>query len=558
MKLPTKFICFFIMLVMLCCMAVGCGGTDNIIGGIVYDVDGPVSKATVRLQTTELFTTTDENGRFLLDIGSYNSDNIPLTAWALGYFCGGPVSASRGDRQVVIHLEAHTTEDNVEYQWLSAFSVAGEPGNCQNCHTDSQHEDALLFPFEEWSRDAHGNSATNSRFLTMYQGVDLDGNQSPLTSHEYHPDYGTFPLPPDMSLPYYGPGFKLDFPDRTGNCATCHLPVASINDPFMTDPTQASGVELEGVNCDFCHKIWSVEVDTETLLPLPNRTGVLSYEFRRPPEEHQFFAGPYDDVAPGEDTFLELQNESLICAPCHSAIFWDTQIYNSYGEWLASPYSDPQTGQTCQDCHMPRRGAERFVREDKGGLVRRPETIFSHLMPGAADEEFLQDALSMESTAVMEGDEIKVTVTLTNDNTGHHVPTGSPLRHLLLLVTAKDDQGNVLQQSEGSTLPGWAGVGEATQGYYAGLPGKAYAKILEEAWTLIAPSASYWNPTRVVSDNRLAALASDTSIFSFTPPETGTSHIQVELFFRRAFRGLADQKGWEITDITMAQQEYQL
>ena len=30
-----------------------------------------------------------------------------------------------------------------------------------------------------------------------------------------------------------------------------------------------------------------------------------------------------------------------------------TLIYNSYGEWLDSPYSDPKTGKTCQECHMP-------------------------------------------------------------------------------------------------------------------------------------------------------------------------------------------------------------
>jgi len=542
----------------LCCLITGCGDNDRFVGGTVYDAEGPVPQATVRIQTTEYWTTADDNGHFLLSVNNVEAQSMQLTAWAKGYFCGGPVSASIGDRDIEIHLEPHNTEDHEDYQWLAASADAGEAGNCQNCHADQEHEDALLFPFEEWRRDAHGNSATNSRFLTMYQGSDLDGNQSPLTRQGYHPDYGSFPLPPDMSLPYYGPGFKLDFPDRSGNCATCHLPVASVNEPFTTDPTQATGVELEGVNCDFCHKIWSVEVDAETLMPLANRTGVLSYEFRRPPEEHQFFAGPYDDVAPSEDTYLELQDESLICAPCHSAVFWDTQIYNSYGEWLESSYSDPDTGQTCQDCHMPRRGAERFVREDKGGLVRRPETIFSHLMPGAADEAFLQDALDMQSTAVMEDGEIKVTVTLTNDNTGHHIPTGSPMRHLILLVSAVDDQGMALQQSSGSTLPDWTGEGDVSQGYYAGLPGNAYAKVLEEAWTLIVPSASYWNPTRIVSDNRIAAFESDTTNYSFTPPESGTAHIQVELFFRRAFRGMADQKGWEIEDISMARQSHSL
>ncbi len=40
-----------------------------------------------------------------------------------------------------------------------------------------------------------------------------------------------------------------------------------------------------------------------------------------------------------EDTYLPLYQQSQYCAPCHYGIFWDTTIYNSYGEWLDSPYS---------------------------------------------------------------------------------------------------------------------------------------------------------------------------------------------------------------------------
>jgi hypothetical protein len=106
-------------------------------------------------------------------------------------------------------------------------------------------------------------------------------------------------------------------------------------------------------------------------------------EFRRPAKGHQLFLGPYDDVAPGDDSFSPLQNQSQICAPCHFGQFWGVQVYNSFGEWLASPYSDPVNGQTCQDCHMHKRGATLIARADKGALTRDPKTIFSHLMPGA-------------------------------------------------------------------------------------------------------------------------------------------------------------------------------
>jgi len=78
---------------------------------------------------------------------------------------------------------------------------------------------------------------------------------------------------------------------------------------------------------------------------------------------------------------------------------------------------------------------------------------------------------------------------------------------MILLVEAKDTLGNSLDLVEGETIPQWGGVGDwrqevASKGYYAGLPGKAFAKILVEMWTEITPTGAYWNPTRLVSDNR--------------------------------------------------------
>jgi hypothetical protein len=364
---------------------------------------------------------------------------------------------------------------------------------------------------DNWLLDAHSQAAQNQRFITMYNGSDVLGNQSPFTRYGYSRDYGSFPLPPDVDESYYGPGYKLDFPETAGNCAACHTPAASVNDPYGVDPTTVDGIAAEGVPCDFCHKVWDVRLNPANGLPFLNTPGVLSYEFRRPPEGHQFFAGPYDDVAPGEDTYSPLQQESAFCAPCHFAVFWDTVIYNSYGEWLESEYSDPESGKTCQDCHMPSGLTDHFALADAGGLVRDPETVFSHRMPGAADEAFLQDALTMTVNASREGREVAVEVELFNDNTGHHIPTDSPLRHLILVVEAFDANGETLKLASGPILPEWTGSGDSNKGYYAGLPGKAYAKILEELWTEISPSGAYWNPTRLISDNRIPAMGSDVS-----------------------------------------------
>jgi hypothetical protein len=287
--------------------------------------------------------------------------------------------------------------------------------------------------------------------------------------------------------------------------------------------------------------------------------GVLSYSFRRPPDGKQFFAGPLDDVAPGEDTFVPIYRESEYCAPCHFAIFWDTAIYNSFGEWLESAYSDPETGQTCQDCHMPPLGGQQFATTEAGGLERDPDTIFSHRMPGAADENLLQNALTMNVDAHRKGNRVFVEVELINDRTGHHIPTDSPLRHLILLVKVTDENGQNLDQLEGPTIPAWCGIGDHEDAYYGGAPGTAYAKILQELWTEVSPTGSYWNPTRILSDNRIPAMGSDKTTYTFKTREPlKTAKVSVTLLYRRAFIEIMDQKGWAVPDIVMEKEIIEL
>ena len=107
-------------------------------------------------------------------------------------------------------------------------------------------------------------------------------------------------------------------------------------------------------------------------------------------------------------------------------------------------------------------------------------------------------------------------------------------------------------------MPEWGGIGDPSEGYCAGLPGKAFAKVLEETWTEITPSAAYWNPTRVLSDNRLAAFATDRSNYTFAAPHEGEVKVEVTLLLRRAFVELTDQKGWDVPDKIMEQQTVQL
>jgi hypothetical protein len=554
------------LLALAALLLAGCsfiGDSSSSISGFVLDESGAVAGAVVRAKATTIEATTAGDGSFILR-GLPVGEAVYITAWAPGYYIGGGESKYlSGTTDVEIILTKYAQNDNHDYTWVSAFLQSGsEQNQCQNCHSSAlstssassglDPDTGQQLPFDEWVEDAHALSAVNPRFLSMYLGEDVYGNSSPRTEYIYNRDYGRFPLRPDPTQPYFGPGYKLDFPESTGNCAACHAPAAAINAPYDTDPSLVSGVGAEGATCDFCHKIWDVRLDLGSGLPMPNMPGVLSYEFLRPPAGHQFFAGPLADVAPGEDTYAPIQTQSQYCASCHYGVFWGTQVYNSFGEWLDSPYSDPEAGKTCQDCHMPSTGADHFALLDKGGFERQPDSIVSHRMLGASDADLLQHSVTMDVETERNNGLITIIVTITNDQTGHAIPTDSPLRQMILYLNATDQEEIPLPLIAGPRLPGWCGIGDPALGYYAGLPGQVYARILQERWTEVYPSGAYWNPTRILSDNRLAPFASDTTRYVFEDPDPGQKvKVEVRLLFRRAFIELMDQKGWDVPDIPM-------
>ena len=201
---------------------------------------------------------------------------------------------------------------------------------------------------------------------------------------------------------------------------------------------------------------------------------------------------------------------------------------------------------------MPSGSADRFATVEAGGCIRDPSGIGTHRMLGIRNEDFMQDAVTMVAGASLADGLIDVHVEITNDNTGHHIPTDSPLRFLILVVLATDSRGDTLHRLNGPVLPGWCGQGDTDEGYYAGLPGEVYARILREHWTEKEPTASYWMPTMEVSDTRIGAFQTARADFSFAAPAGGGARVRVDLVFRRAFIGLADQKGWDRKDILIA------
>jgi len=509
------------------------------IRGFVRGADGPVKGAVVRVQATEHSVLSGADGAF--ELSAEAGKAVTVTAWREGHYIAW-CHTTAGSGPVEIVLKPHYTEDNADYNW---FSEEGAQGSKSCGHCMPRH-------YAEWKADAHSTSAINARFLSVYNGTDTRGNRSPRTRHRTDENHWIAPLKPDPNKPYYGPGYKLDFPNEPGNCAACHAPAAAAKLGFDLpgDVNNLTAREREGVFCEFCHKIGDVTLDASTGLPYWNTPGVNSMRLYRPEDGNQLFFGTFDDVT-RRVTYSPLLTESRFCAPCHWGIFSGVLIYNSFGEWVDSPYSDPNVGKTCQDCHMPVTDDTWFVLPEKGGHHRKPGRIFNHRMPGAADVAFLQDTAKLVVHAERRDGRIVVDVEVTNEKAGHHIPTDHPSRNILLVLSVTDAAGNELEHLGRQVLPQWAGAGGDPDDY-AGRPGKGYAKILEEVWTGTWPSIAYWRQTSLRADTRIEALATDRTHYEFRPPaKGGPVTVQARLIFRRAFKELAKQKKWNVKDILM-------
>jgi hypothetical protein len=494
-----------------------------IVKGIVVEQGaGPIAGATVRIQAASNAATSGSDGTFTL---SGLKEGVPITvsAWKHKYYCAKVEKVIPPASGVTLTLRLYQTDDNPKYQWILPASNDSSVVTCATCKSGVT---------KIWlDNDAHARSGNNARFLSMYNGTDISGK------------------------PGVPPGFIQDFPGTAGSCANCHAPGQALDAPFTTSMNALTGVnQTFGVHCDFCHKVAGVYLNPATGLPYDNVPGVLSMDVRRPfPEtaRYQLFFGTFDDDnVPEEDTNLPLIMKSQWCAPCHQFSFWGTPIYQSFKEWLESPY--PKMGVECQTCHMPSDGVMTNVAPGMGGVERDPKTIHAHTMPGAASTALLQNTVKMTLTAKFAAGSVVATAAITNDRAGHHVPTDHPARNMILLVQATDEKGKALAFAEGSLVPVWGGD-------LANRPGKGYAKILRDALSGQSPVASYWKQTFIESDNRIRAFATDTSSYTFKIlPETKKAIVTARLIFRRAFKALGDQKAWAVPDITMAEASSEL
>lgn len=463
------------------------------IDGEVRDEIGPVAGATVRIKGRAESVASDDNGRFHL-AGPRESSRV--TASKDGYFIAG---ASTHLNPLRLQLHRLPDDDCKRYDWVDPTPDPARPIDCGNCHREIH---------DEWSRSGHSSSATNRRFLNLYEGTDWHGK------------------------PNVGWNLLKDHETGADICSSCHAPTqkAEAFDGYDIRRAARTSPGLSGVHCDFCHKISGPgtgefghshgRYQLQMLRPDPSSTSAK-----------QLFFGPLDDVDRGEDAFSPFQRDSRLCAACHEGVVFGVPVYTTYSEWLDSPAG--KAGTSCQSCHMAPTGRMGHIAPGHGGQRRDPATLGNHRFFDGSRIDMLRRCLKCETSTRRSAAGVELNVALTALMVGHRVPTGFIDRQVILSVEAFAGKKPVALLG-GPILPDILGPEEAGQ------PGRLYAKVLmDEKGRGPVP---FWRADpATLKDTRLRPGETDRQTYLF-PPET--ERIRIRLVHRRFWKRTAVEKQW--------------
>lgn len=272
-------------------------------------------------------------------------------------------------------------------------------------------------------------------------------------------------------------------------CLGCHSPIAV----QIGDLGLIRKVSWEGVTCDYCHSIR--EVTTKGLNPHAR----VEFSLVK--------SGPSRDaVSTAHQTaFSAVHTSSLACITCHE--YTNAQglaVLTTYTEWKESAYGGESGG--CQSCHMA--SVQGNVVDPRVKANSRLQ-LNLHEIPGSHSVTQLNKAIRAQLNATHQGGQLKVTVTLANQGAGHSVPTGSPLRQLILELRATAYNGKQFNEK------------------------RVYRRTVADAngKTLDREHLAFLKGARVVSDTRLAPHQSRTETFTFPVPQGVQTQLDASLYY---------------------------
>jgi len=474
-------------------------GTGIDAGMHVYEtivlLDGVPSPDTVVLQGGALeYQRTDESGRAFVPVDwSEEGDIWILASHPKARIWGAYLTPDQASTPIVIELESYDDSDNLDYK----FSSPGEPqdrpttNECGHCHQTIN---------DAWFESPHSRAASNPKLHDWYRGsayslssqaeCEAAGGrwQSAPTPGDTSDAMQCFldesvlsHLNSDCEQPPCGSGVS-----QYGGCADCHAP--GINGVLGgRDLRDAQGVPFKyGVHCDVCHRIEDIDMNAP-----PGIAGRL--KLLRPSESAivglggggylPMTFGPSHDVQNPRMGSVQRDHfrQAEICAGCHQHSIqveapgqvidrtrWPVgklPVQSTYEEWKTGPLSP---GAPCQSCHMPpdaqvSNGADLqrypFATTGlQGGYVRPAGHVRAHswVGPRSPESQVLELAAAIFINKSSNASTVTATVTVKNVGCGHALPTGEPMRHIILLVEAYCDQVS-LPAVSGSVVPFFGG-----------------------------------------------------------------------------------------------------
>jgi MYXO-CTERM domain-containing protein len=486
----------------------------DVVGRVLTEGGQPIAGARVSREASGQAVVTDGAGAFTLPSAA---GPVSLVAAARGYFhAARTVAAPAAD--VALTMIAVPTEDDPAY-------ALAPPSTCAPCHPTQ---------VAEWTGSPMAQAGANTWVYDLYDGTGTAGGSA------------GFVYTRDSRLAPHNPASE---------CASCHQPEPWAQTPFVAMLPLAQAGQQHGVSCEVCHRL--AELD-ETKVNYPGLfPGVVRLARSTTAGAIQF--GLLGDVAytagPMRPSY-QPQLAAAVCAACHQdkndpdedGDFEEPDGVISeptYLEWLASRYADPSAPDraSCVDCHMAPTHAAAACGVYAPPQARPDGQLRSHRIEGTT-AAFLEAAVSVQVDAALVDGELAVDVAITNDRTGHHVPTGVTVRNMILLVTARrTTDGAALTARGDQVVSELGGVGDPAAGYVAGLPGKLYAKVPVDAAG--HGPVFFTEAAALGSDNRIPAHGVDRTQYRFAlPPDGGPIEIEARVIYRRAFRAVVDAKGW--------------
>jgi hypothetical protein len=226
-----------------------------------------------------------------------------------------------------------------------------------------------------------------------------------------------------------------------------------------------------------------------------------------------------DSVSPSHEVaYSVVHTRSEACAVCHEYVnSKGFPVLTTFSEWQTSEYEKKDT--QCQTCHM-------FLVQGNvvDPRVRREAAheINLHQMPGSRSIQQLNQALSMQLSTDRKGGQVHVQIRISNNGAGHSVPTGSPLRQLILRVRAESYSGRRL----------------AEERIYTRAVADSQGKLI------VREHDAFLKAAQVVSDNRIAAGETRVENFTFNLPSGRPARVVANLYYyySPAEEGVGEEK----------------